>query len=138
MRAREVVISELVQQWLYKAEADFGLAGHLVSEERYLNAVGFNSQQAAEKFLKAFLVQHQVEFAKTHEIGKILDLVALVDDSVARCLRGANALTRYGVEPRYPSDLPELSLADAEAAVAHAARVRTAIYAALGEPVPPA
>ena len=71
MRTCEEVMCELVQQWTAKAETDFGLAEHLVSEGKYLDAIGFHAQQAAEKFLKAFLVEHQIEFPKTHNIGEL-------------------------------------------------------------------
>jgi HEPN domain-containing protein len=35
--------------------------------------------QAVEKYLKALLVQRQIEFPKTHDIAKLLDRVATVD-----------------------------------------------------------
>ena len=131
MRVREEVISEIVQQWLAKAEADFGLASDLLSEDRYLSAVGFHSQQAAEKFLKAFLVEHQVEFPKTHKIADLLDLIAPVHSVLAASLRDADVLSPYGAEIRYPGDIPELNLETASRAVQLAAQVRQAIYAAL-------
>ena len=68
----------------------------------------FTPQQAAEKYLKALLVRSQVEFPKTHDIAKLLDRVAAVDAGAAERLRGADALTPFGVEARYPSDAPEV------------------------------
>jgi hypothetical protein len=61
-----------------------------------------------EKYLKALLVRSQVEFPKTHDIAKLLDRVAAVDAGAAERLRGADALTPFGVEARYPSDAPEV------------------------------
>jgi len=58
--------------------------------EDYEN-VGFHAQQAAEKFIKAFLVRHQIEFPKTHDIGLLRQLVARVE---ARSLSGYNFLNR--------------------------------------------
>jgi HEPN domain-containing protein len=137
MRTREEVISELIQQWLDRAELDFSLARHLVEENRFLNAVGFHSQQAAEKLMKAFLVHHQVEFPRTHNLDDLLKLIAPVDRTLAESLRSVGVLTPYGVDVRYPGDQPELDLQGAEAAIEQAARVRRAVYAALGEPIPP-
>ena len=131
MRAREDVITDLVKQWLAKAEADFGLAEHLVSEGRYLDAVGFHTQQAAEKFLKAFLVHHQIEFPKTHNLGELLDLVARADRALADSLRSATELNPYGADIRYPGDLPEMTADRASSALALAAQVREGIYTAL-------
>ena len=68
MRPPEEIKRDLVQRWLEKAQKDFDLAKDLVSENKpYLEAVGFHSQQAAEKFLKAYLVCFQIEFPKTNE-----------------------------------------------------------------------
>ena len=53
MRPREVVMLDLVRQWLAKAEDDLAVAAHLVDVGNpYLSAVGFHAQQASEKFLK--------------------------------------------------------------------------------------
>ena len=79
MKRPEETRRELVREWLEKSQNDLGLAEYLIRERSpYLNAIGFNAQQAAEKILKAFLVRHQVEFPKTHNIGELLDLVAHV------------------------------------------------------------
>ncbi len=70
MRPLEVSKRDLVHQWVRKAEKDFALAEYLVLEGcLYGEAIGFNSQQAAEKFLKALLVLHQVGFPKTSGTG---------------------------------------------------------------------
>ena len=65
MRPPEEVRRELVRQWLGKAEGDFAVAEHPLAEGTgFLAAAGFHWQQAAEKFLKALLVRHQVDFPK--------------------------------------------------------------------------
>ena len=137
MRAREEVISELVQVWLDKAEVDFGGARVLLREDRYANLVGFLSQQAAEKLLKALLTHHQVEFPKTHELDDLLKLLEPAEPRLARSLAGIAELNKYGVEVRYPTQMPELTAETANAALRLAAQVREAVYAALGEAVPP-
>ena len=132
MRPREVVIRELVRQWLAKAEEDLRVAEHLAGQEpRYLNSICFHSQQAVEKYLKAWLVRHQVEFPKTHDLGRLLSLVGTVDGGLASALDETTALNPYGVESRYPTDLPELTADDARVAVALASRVRAAVDASL-------
>ena len=106
MRPAEEAQRRLVRQWLARAEEDFGVAQHLLSEgSPYLRAIGFHSQQAVEKFLKAVLVRHQVEFRKTHNLGELLDLIATVDATLAESLREATALNPYGVDVRYPTSL---------------------------------
>jgi HEPN domain-containing protein len=69
----------MVQEWVEKAEEDLAVAEYLVSSDRpFFGAVGFHAQQAVEKCVKAFLVHHQVEFPKTHDLDKLFDLVAQV------------------------------------------------------------
>ena len=75
MRPPEEVRREHVKQWLVRADEDFGLAKQLVLENSpYIHAICFHAQQAAEKYLKAFLVHSNVEFPKTHDIDKLLNL----------------------------------------------------------------
>ena len=75
----------MVRGWLEKADEDLAVAEYLISSDRpYFGAVGFHTQQAAEKYLKAFLVHHQIEFPKTHDLDKLLDLVAKVAEPMAQ------------------------------------------------------
>ncbi len=107
MRTPEQVKWDFVQQWLNRAHKDLA-AGELLIKggfEDYEN-VGFHAQQSAEKFIKAFLVSRQIEFPKTHDIALLRQLVARVDPELAEKLAIADPLTPYGVEFRYPGDLP--------------------------------
>jgi HEPN domain-containing protein len=133
MKPREVVKRELVNQWLEKAEEDLGVAEHLLSEGVYLSAVGFHAQQAAEKFLKALLVEHQIGFPKTHDIGLLLDLAATVIEEISGPLRDVMVLNAYGVDARYPGDLPNLSLDEARNAVSLSCRVREQVLDRIGK-----
>ena len=98
----------LVLQWLAKAEEDLGVAELLLHEKTpYLTATGFHMRQATEKYLKALLVRHQVEFPKTHNLGKLLDLLETVDAHLAEDLGSVTILDPYSVEARYPGDFPK-------------------------------
>jgi len=128
MKPSEEAKLSLVRQWAEQAEKDYGLARHLVAEGLiYREAIGFHSQQTAEKLLKGFLVLHQIDFPKTHNLGKLLDLVAVVDSTLAETLRDITVLNPYGVEYRYPGDFPELSQDDAESAFRLAEKVFAAV-----------
>ncbi|MEK7404871.1 MAG: HEPN domain-containing protein [Acidobacteriota bacterium] len=74
-----------------------------------------------------FLISHQIDFPKTHNLGELLDLVARIDTALAERLRDATALNPYGVEYRYPGDFPESTQEDAEAAFGLAQKVRAAM-----------
>ncbi len=82
MKPPDEVKRKLVQEWIAKAEQDLKAAEALLLGEPPLTYPScFHSQQAAEKYIKAFLTWHQVEFPKTHAFGELLDLVSKVDRS---------------------------------------------------------
>jgi HEPN domain-containing protein len=125
MRPPEEIKAELVKQWLAKAEEDLGVAEHLIVQNTpYFGAVGFHTQQATEKFLKAILVWHQIEFPKTHDLAELLDLVADADPVLAATLRNVVILSIYAVEARYPGDSPEITSSDAQTALSLANQAR--------------
>lgn len=128
MKSREEVRREFVRQWLRKADEDLAAARLLMTESPDLcYASAFHAQQAAEKYLKATLVWHQVEFPKTHDIGLLLRLVATTDSVLIAGLGGAEELTVYSVEVRYPSDLPDPTLTQVREAFGLAELVRDAV-----------
>ena len=106
MRSPDQVRWDFVQSWLAKASQDLRAASILVGEEfDDYQTSAFHAQQASEKFLKAFLVRHQIEFPKTHDIKELRELVSKVDEGLAQALSVADGLTPYGVEFRYPGEL---------------------------------
>lgn len=128
----EQVRRRLVGEWLHKAETDLQAAEVLLSCDPPLAYPScFSSQQAAEKYLKAFLVYNRVDFPKTHDIQQILDLVGQINSALADSLQEGIALTEYAVETRYPGDLPEPDEEEAKAALALAKKVRDAVMRAL-------
>ncbi len=103
MRTPEQVKWDFVQQWLGKAQKDLRAARVLLSGElEDFDPVGFHAQQAAEKFIKAVLVRHQIEFPKTHDLALLRRRLTQVDRALADSLAPVDALTPYGVEFRYP------------------------------------
>ena len=125
MKPPDKIRDEFVRQWLLKAEEDFNAAKSLITHGvSFLSTVCFHSQQAAEKYLKAFLTYHQIEFPKTHDIDKLLDLVTPTDSKLSESLRDVIVLTNYGVDARYPGDFPDVSSSDAQQAIQMAEKVR--------------
>jgi len=132
MKPPEDVTRKVLTEWLRKADTDLAVADQLLSQEvLFPIAVSFHAQQAAEKYLKAFLTGHQVAFPKTHDLEKLLDLVATINDNLASSLRDVIVLTLYGVEMRYPGDSPEPTPAQAKESLQLAQSVRDAIRTAL-------
>lgn len=128
MNQPEKIRDEFVRQWLLKAEEDFNAANSLIKHGMtFLNTVCFHSQQASEKYLKAFLTHNQVEFPKTHDIDKLLDLIAPINNKLSESLRNVILLTNYGVDLRYPGDFPDVTFDDAKEALQMAERVRKSV-----------
>jgi HEPN domain-containing protein len=136
MTPHEETSRKLVAEWLHKANADLAAAECLLSEsDAFAGIVMFHCQQAAEKFLKAFLTWRGTDFPKTHDLGTLLNLIETVDRPLAVSLLTSVALTSYGVELRYPSDHREATAEEARDAVELAKKVRDAVLPLL--PAPP-
>ncbi len=99
----------------------------------FFSTIGFHCQQAAEKYLKAFLTWRQIEFPKTHDLSLLLGLISTAAPSLAESLEEVPELTSYGVEIRYPGDIPEIAKEDAIEAVDLAEKVREAIQDVLAK-----
>lgn len=128
MKRPEEVKLEFTRDWVRKAEGDFKAAELLLqSGEGFQFQTAFHAQQAAEKYLKAFLVWHQIEFPKTHDIGKLTTLAADVDADLPAAVGEAESLTPFGVDLRYPGEYADVTPEDAQNAVALAKRVRDEI-----------
>jgi HEPN domain-containing protein len=132
MRPPEEVKRDLIRQWLAKADEDLNAAKALLSlETAFFSTIGFHCQQAAEKYFKAFLTWQQIEFPKTHDLSLLLALISTAAPSLAESLEEAAELTSYGVEIRYPGDIPEITADEAAEAIHLAGRVKEAILSAL-------
>jgi len=117
-------IATVVSEWVAKAENDLKAAtiSLRAGRECPTDAVCFHAQQVVEKYLKALLTAHGKPFPKTHNIGKLVELlpasarVNLSEDE-------QDILTDYATGARYPG-WGEISLADSRKAVAIARRLR--------------
>jgi len=137
MQPRDPEAESLLRDWIEKADADLEVARRMAAEAvdnlRIREIVGFHCQQAAEKYLKALLTRCQIEFPKTHDIKTLLQLAG---DPVAGSLGAAKWLTPFGVEIRYPGDLPELLPGEERTVFNLAKRTREAIRAQLDAYIP--
>ncbi|MBC8521832.1 MAG: HEPN domain-containing protein [Methanomicrobia archaeon] len=123
--SRDEIIKDLVNKWINKAEKDLLTAERELSfEDPITDTVCFHCQQTVEKYLKAFLVYHQIYFTKTHRIMDLLDLCATRDSSFKDELGDADTLTDYAVEIRYPDVWLEPGIEDAEEAFEIAKKVK--------------
>jgi len=65
----------IVRLWLEKAQNDWAAVKVLAESECCLNdVVCFHCQQYVEKLLKAFLTADEIEFPKTHDLRRLIQL----------------------------------------------------------------
>jgi HEPN domain-containing protein len=89
------------REWLNRAQSNLVLAG--VQRERiYLEDLCFNAQQAAEKAIKALLIQRKVEFPYVHDIAELLTVAERCGQEIPPSIKQAERLTRFAVFTRYP------------------------------------
>ncbi len=124
-------LRRLVAEWLRKADLDFNTVVRLGPEEAFRDVVAFHAQQSAEKYLKALLTFHQIEFPKTHELRHLLGLLREAEPQLALALSDVRWLEPFGVEIRYPADRPDTVPGDEVRAHELAARVRAAVMAVI-------
>jgi HEPN domain-containing protein len=114
MRSPDQARRDFVREWLSKAETDLAATRALVDAtlDDYAPAA-FHAQQAAEKMLKAWMVRHQIEIPRSHDLGKLVHIIAERDREFANDLQDLDDLTAYAVEYRYPGDFSPVSLSEA-------------------------
>lgn len=100
-----------------RARADARLPGV------YLEDLCFDAQQAAEKAIKALLIDRQVEFPYVHDLRRLLDLLEESGEPVPEEMRQVQELTKYATVGRYPGVGEPVSEDDYEQAVAIAATI---------------
>ncbi len=120
--------AELITNWIDKAGKDLLSAEHELSfPDAVTETVCFHCQQAAEKYLKAYLVFLGVSFTKTHEIGELITKCESRDKEISLLKEEADKLTDYAVEVRYPDDWFEPDLIEAKKAFKIAKKIKEVV-----------
>ena len=125
-------MSDEIIGWIQKAEADFANARILMRQRKTFlpDNICWSCQQSAEKYLKAYLVRHMLDYPRRHDLVLLRNLCAdsgpdfgLIADAVA-------TLDQFGTDIRYPgvSATPE----DARQSFDALKQVRAFVQAKLG------
>ena len=93
------------RRWLVQAEDDLRFA-ELASRERFFAQACFNSQQAAEKALKAFLYARGAEQVMGHSVADLAAECARLEPEFAKLKERAAPLDQFYLSTRYPNSLP--------------------------------
>jgi HEPN domain-containing protein len=95
---------KLVLNWVKKARADLKVAeDELKTIDPEINVTGFLLQQFVEKYLKAFLVENEKKFEKSHSIEYLLSICKELDKNFEKFYtEDFITLTQCSVDARYP------------------------------------
>jgi HEPN domain-containing protein len=116
---------EITEEWIFKAENDYRSAEALlyVVEPPIVDTACFHCQQCAEKYVKAFLEEQDVDFPRNHNLMQLLELCIRLDESFETIRRPLQTLSHYAVTIRYPGLRVPLDLG--QKAYKTATRIRT-------------
>ena len=114
-------MSELIdgtKEWIEKADHDLGSAKviylHLPD---YFDTIAFHCQQAAEKYIKAVLFFHGIEFQRSHDLIYLLELLSGKIDINENWYKQAVSLNGFSVQIRYPNTIIKLSKEEIETSI---------------------
>ncbi len=107
-----------VCQWITKARHDLRFAQLLFSADPpLLDTAVYHCQQVAEKALKAYLTWHDIPFQKIHNLPVLVEQCLHVDKTFSELHEMAEILTPYATAFRYPGEVLEPEIEDAQEAL---------------------
>lgn len=110
--------------WLSYADENLDIAV-LALDHGHLNACLQNSQQAVEKYLKAMMVEYNLEFRRTHSIRELLGLLAAqgivlsVSEDEMDLIDSIYLPSKYPIYSALPSALPDPAICREALSIAH-------------------
>lgn len=93
---------KLAAEWFKKAKADIDFAKLGFRETEHFGQVCFLCQQAAEKYLKGFLVSKRIKPPKIHSLAALVKKCSKIDKEFEGLLDKCKLLDRYYIPTRYP------------------------------------
>jgi HEPN domain-containing protein len=97
---------QLVREWINKADEDYGFAVSVIEESPYYSQICFHFYQAAEKYLKAHIIAHDLQFQKIHDLPVLLKICMQKNPELQLVLDDCKFLNRYYIDARYPVHWP--------------------------------
>ena len=94
------------KDWLEKGNHDLEDAQRLFENGGYTDTICFLCQQAAEKYLKGYLVAKNAVPAAIHHLEDLARNCAKFEKDFLELLDSCLLLTRYYIETRYPPLVP--------------------------------
>ena len=113
------------EKWFKSAEEDLFIIKNIIAlEDTPVKQCCYHAQQAAEKYIKAYLVARNKEFPKTHDLQKLLKICLNLNPRFEEIFAIAFRLSDFGVDTRYPDGFDDLILSDAQQAYKNAITIK--------------
>ncbi len=111
--------------WFAKADADLEMARRALEPDRpFPDMACFHAQQCAEKYLKGYLVAHDVSFRFVHDLGYLINVCTALDSACEDLRSAAKSLNVYSATSRYPAETdPEPDIPEAREAIRQAQQI---------------
>lgn len=97
---------EVVKEWIEKAEEDFSFASSALGLVNYFLQICFHFHQAAEKYLKAFIIANELQFRPVHNLMELLEIRKDKEPRVKDIEEDCRYLNPFYIETRYPVHWP--------------------------------
>jgi len=96
-----------LRQWLELADNDLTLASFSAKNMWPVpyEIICFHCQQAVEKFLKWFLVLHDMEPPKIHDLEELEKLCETIMPEFSEIYEKCTVLSGFAVQSRYPNEI---------------------------------
>ncbi|MBI5699492.1 HEPN domain-containing protein [Candidatus Saganbacteria bacterium] len=95
-----------VKEWLKKAREDFDFASSILPDTTFFAQVCFHFQQSAEKYLKAYIIERDLEFKKIHDLRKLLKICEKANQLFSELTNECDFLSPFYIDTRYPVHWP--------------------------------
>jgi len=96
----------LVKEWLQKGDEDFEFASSVVENTTFYGQICFHFHQAAEKYLKAYMIALDLEFKKIHDLPVLLKSCSATEHNLQVLRDDCKFLNRFYIDTRYPVHWP--------------------------------
>ena len=97
----------IINEWLEKADDDFHFAAANLREgSEFFAQICFHFQQSAEKYLKAYIIAHDLAFSKVHDLVYLLKICSDNMPELGLLKEDCIFLNAAYIDTRYPVHWP--------------------------------
>jgi len=101
-----MVDPQIVREWLKKADEDIDFAISVINDSVFYAQICFHFHQGAEKYLKCFIIAHNLEFKKIHDLPVLLKSCISKESGLKILMDDCKFLNAFYLDTRYPVHWP--------------------------------